>query len=111
MGNGAGPYAQPSTTLNNNTWYNVVGVHSRSAGSSTLIVYLNGVALSSSVITPTNSPNDNSLPMSIGRRFYNSDPFSRTFNGLISGVKIYNRTLTAAEVYQNFQALRGRYGV
>lgn len=111
VGNGAGPYAQPSTTLNNNTWYNVVGVHSRSAGSSTLIVYLNGVALSSSVITPTNSPNDNSLPMSIGRRFYNSDPFSRTFNGLISGVKIYNRTLTAAEVYQNFQALRGRYGV
>ena len=33
------------------------------------------------------------------------------FNGLISSVSIYNRALSAAEIYQNFNALRGRYGV
>lgn len=32
-------------------------------------------------------------------------------NGRISSVKIYNRALTATEVAQNFQALKGRYGI
>jgi hypothetical protein len=34
-----------------------------------------------------------------------------TANGEISAVRIYNRALTAAEVRQNFNALRGRYGI
>jgi hypothetical protein len=32
-------------------------------------------------------------------------------NGRISSIKIYNRALSAAEVSQNFNALRGRYGI
>ena len=32
-------------------------------------------------------------------------------NGQIAAVKIYNRVLTAAEISQNFNALRGRYGI
>jgi hypothetical protein len=32
-------------------------------------------------------------------------------NGRIGTVKIYNRSLTAGEVSQNFNALRGRYGI
>ena len=31
------------------------------------------------------------------------------YNGFISNVKIYNRALTAAEVLQNYNALKGRY--
>ena len=111
VGNALGPYIQPTTSLINNTWYNIVGVHNRNAGSSTLIIYLNGIALSANVNLPTNIPNNNSLPVSIGRRFYNSDPYTRTFNGIISLVKIYNRALSAAEVSQNFAAHRGRYGI
>ena len=33
------------------------------------------------------------------------------FGGNISIVKYYNRALTAAEVQQNFNAFRGRYGI
>ena len=33
------------------------------------------------------------------------------FNGNISQIQIYNRALSATEILQNFNALRGRYGV
>jgi hypothetical protein len=33
------------------------------------------------------------------------------FEGKQTGIKIYNRALTAAEIQQNFEALRGRYGI
>jgi hypothetical protein len=33
------------------------------------------------------------------------------FDGKLSVAKIYNRALTAAEIKQNFNALRGRYGI
>jgi len=33
------------------------------------------------------------------------------FNGKISSEKIYNHALTAAEIQQNFSALRGRYSI
>lgn len=33
------------------------------------------------------------------------------FNGTISSVKIYNRALSSTEIQQNFNALRGRYGI
>jgi hypothetical protein len=35
----------------------------------------------------------------------------RQYNGNIAQVSIYNRALSAAEVSQNFNALRGRYGI
>ena len=111
VGIGSGPYTQPSYSFANNTWYNITAVHSRSGGTSTCTVYVNGTALSSSTIGATNTPNDNSLPVSIGRRFYNSDPNSQTFNGSMGPVKIYNTALSAASVLQNFNAMRGRYGI
>lgn len=40
---------------------------------------------------------------------YNSDNY--WMNGSIANVKIYNRTLSAAEIAQNFAAYRGRYGL
>jgi hypothetical protein len=35
----------------------------------------------------------------------------REFNGNISSVKVYNRALTAAEIQQNYNATRSRYGI
>lgn len=35
----------------------------------------------------------------------------RWFSGRVSNVQIYNRALSATEVAQNFNALRGRYGI
>jgi hypothetical protein len=104
---GNGPYTRPSFTFNTNTWYNICSVHSRTAGTSSLSLYVNGVSLSNTVINPTLTPNDNSSPVSIGSRFHNSSTGS--FNGNISQVSIYNRALTSAEVQQNYNALVGRY--
>lgn len=33
------------------------------------------------------------------------------FSGKVSSCKLYNRALSAAEIQQNFEALRGRYGI
>lgn len=104
-----GPYTQPSFTFNTNTWYNICCVHSRTLGTSSLSVYVNGILLSNTVVGPTTTPNDNSLPVSIGSRFYNSS--NGLFNGNIAQVSIYNRALSASEIKQNFNATRGRFGV
>jgi hypothetical protein len=37
--------------------------------------------------------------------------FNRFYSGNIANCKIYNRALSAAEVAQNFNALRGRFGI
>lgn len=111
VGSGSGPYTQPAYNFLNNTWYNVTAVHSGVAGTSTCSIYVNGVLLSGTTISPTNTPNNNSLPVSIGRRFYNSDPNGRTFNGLVGPIKIFNTALTSNQILNNFNALRGRYGI
>jgi hypothetical protein len=106
---GGGPYAQPSYTFNTNTWYNICCVHLRTAGTSSLLCYVNGVSLNNSTIFPTSTPNNNSLPVSIGSRFYSS--INSPFNGNIAQVSIYNRALSAAEVSQNYNALKHRFGL
>jgi hypothetical protein len=41
-----------------------------------------------------------------------STPSAATnFTGRISATRIYNKALTATEVQQNFNAIRGRYGI
>jgi hypothetical protein len=42
---------------------------------------------------------------------YTSLTDSNSTNGRRSVIKLYNRALSAAEVLQNFNALRGRYGI
>jgi hypothetical protein len=40
-----------------------------------------------------------------------NDNIIRYFKGVISTANIYNRALTASEIQQNFNALRGRFGI
>jgi hypothetical protein len=40
-----------------------------------------------------------------------SNPTSYPFYGKISQASIHNRALSAAEIKQNFEALRGRFGI
>jgi len=73
----------------------------------TLSAYLNGNLINSGVKTgPLNTADTGVLE--IGR---DDGIGSRVFNGNISQVKIYNRALTAAEIQQNFNATRGRFGI
>jgi len=49
----------------------------------------------------------------IGTGDVGNGPTSSTgyYNGRVSSVKIYNRVLTAAEVLQNYNAQKGRFGL
>lgn len=88
------------TNLVNNTWYHAVGTYS-SDGASRL--YINGIQVGSATYAATSYGSLTST-IRIGE-------YAGHLSGSISTSKIYNRALSAAEVQQNFNALRGRYGL
>lgn len=105
---GSGPYIQPSVSaLSLNTWYNVVVTQSRVSTTSTLSLYLNGVLQSASTIGPTFTPNTNSSAFTVGVARGTTWPFP----GSISSVQLFNTTLSAADVLNLYNSLRGRYGL
>lgn len=88
-----------------NTWTHVVGTYD----GSTIQQYKNGVTNTSLnyVGTPQSGGGNR-----IARRWDASATDSiNYFPGDIAVVKVYNRALTSAEVFQNFNALRGRFGI
>jgi hypothetical protein len=86
-----------------NTWYYFVV----SKGlSNTIKMFVNGVEIFSTGERSGNLTEFNGLK--IGTYRSNND---RWFNGDISQVSIYNRALTAQEIQQNFNAIRGRFGI
>jgi len=87
-------------TISNNTWYNVFVTYN----GSNKIIYINGVQDS----TFASSVNGNATTnWSIGSR----NTGARNFQGNIAQVSIYNRALSTAEVSQNYNALKSRYGI
>jgi len=93
--------SQSLTNLNANQWY----ISSVVRSGTTITHYLNGQpdgssSLGSSIATVN--------PFTIGN---GHDYTSEAFGGTIAAVKVYNRALTAAEVRQNFNSQRGRYGI
>jgi hypothetical protein len=86
-----------------NTWYQVV--ISGSGTSNTL--YLNGVSVATASQTVATSVNFNTAR--IGN--VDGDRAPEYLVGNVASLKFYNRALTATEIQQNFNALRGRYGI
>jgi hypothetical protein len=80
-------------------WQNVV----ISQDATNKYIYVNGsLSLTSSGVGNANGSN----PMYVGR-----GTVDECFGGNVSNVSVYNRLLSADEVAQNFNALRGRYGI
>jgi len=69
--------------------------------------YLNGELINSGTKTGPLNTSDTG-PIEIGR---DDGIATRVFNGHIPFSLIYNRALTAAEIKQNFNATRGRFGI
>jgi hypothetical protein len=92
-----------SSLISNGSWYQIVLVRSASDAQ---ILYLNG----SSIGTGNVSNSFSNGIVNFGSLANNSS-YSGYLNGSLTGLKIYNRALTAAEVSQNYNALRGRYGI
>jgi hypothetical protein len=82
-----------------NNWQHMVGVYD----GTTLYLYRNGVVVGSAA--STGNITNTTATLQIGRRDTNY------FTGRIPVAKIYNTALTANQVVQNFNALRGRYGI
>lgn len=108
-GTTSGDYGVSSTgaTLSTNTWYYVGMVVNRSA--QTVKFYVNG-SLDSSVSIDYMG-NAGSNQMVIGGAYADSYSGARMFKGRIAQVSHYNRELTPAEVLQNFNAVKGRFGI
>ncbi len=96
-----------AANLSLNTWYHATFTTSPINGSNTLAsIYLNGNLAQSAVQT--------GLQNEPGSQFTVGDGQASTwypFIGDIPSVKVYNRALSAAEVWQNFNATRSRYGI
>ena len=97
VGNAGGPYLQQSTTIAPGTWHHIAAVHTRSGGTSTLKVYLNGQDVGGTTTNGSNSPNDNSIALTIGSRFSTSNAL---FEGQIDDFRIWNDARTASEIQE-----------
>ena len=91
-----------ASVITPNKWYNAVTTFQSNAS---LILYNNG-AFAESRSVGTLTTNTDSLRLAIS-----NDSFWAKFQGQIANVQIYNRVLTQAEITQNFNALRGRFGI
>ena len=100
---------QTATNLSYNTWYYATFTTSYDGANTTMKIYTNGVETATGTWSGTQGNISNPFMIGDGNNGSNSTWYP--FVGRISNVKIYNRTLTVNEIQQNFQALRGRFGV
>ena len=91
----------PAVTTVLNTWQQIIFTYNGSS----LVIYSNGVLVGSTAYVGT--PASDGQGIRIGRRW----DFAEYFVGNISITRIYNRPLSAAEIQQNFNATRGRFGI
>lgn len=92
-----------------NKWAHYVATFSQTA----LRMYVNGSLVASTTYSTTTVPS-NAQPWTIGRAAQEvslSAGGLTYFTGRLSMASLYNATLTGAEVLQNFNATRGRYGI
>jgi hypothetical protein len=104
-GNGIDKYG--TTNIQLNTIYHFTITINSSA--KTGVLYINGSFETS--ISGLATQIANSGPLNIGVDAPTGTSEGGFFNGNIYNVQIYNRALSATEVQQNFNALRGRYGI
>ena len=83
-----------------NRWVHLVGTYN----GSTLTLYENSISIATATGVTT-SNNNTTTPLYFGRLF------SSYLKGAIAIVRIYSRALSSAEITQNFNATRGRFGL
>jgi hypothetical protein len=100
-----------NTVLQNNNWYNITVVFVNNAANSTCSYFVNGKFERSEIKWDGNGVGDQNNCW-IGwqsRTNYSINP--GYFNGEIEIVKVYDRQLTSDEIQQNFNAVKGRFGI
>jgi hypothetical protein len=92
-----------STSTGN--WYNIVCTYSNSSPY-TKQLYINGVAQTGNVISAAAYVGTGTFRL--GATYSSAGNYG---NGSYSGMKTYNRILSQTEITQNYNALKGRYGL
>lgn len=100
-----------STSFNDNTWCNLVVTKegTTSGGSADYVMYLNGEVVNSatSSVLETSS---NFISYHLMRSVDHDQP-TMSWLGKFGPFHAYTKALSAAEVTQNFNAIRGRFGI
>ena len=94
-------------TYNNGTWYNVVMTYDGTKTRAGMLLYINGVvpALVNQDATSFAGSLSNSANFQIGARNGTAQPFP----GNVAIAMVYNRSLSSAEVLQNYNARSARF--
>jgi len=94
-----------SSVINATNWFQVVGTYT----SGVRRLYVNGTLVNAD--TQSGTIATNSAGMSIGVYGGFSGARGYYYNGSLAICRVYNRALTTAEVLQNYNATKGRYGL
>lgn len=100
---------QTASNLSLNTWYHATFTTSYSGTNTTMKIYTNGTETATGTFAGVQG--NYSYKFMVGDGNNGSDTSWYPFQGRVSNVKVYNRTLTEAEIKQNFNATRGRFGI
>jgi hypothetical protein len=96
--------------VNVGTWYNLTVCYNGS--SRTYDMYVNGVLdTSSDTSSPTAGAGASWSAGNLNPRIGSWYNGNFDFNGKVSNTQIYNRALSSTEVAQNYNALKGRFGL
>jgi len=90
-----------------NSWTSITVTYDNTTG--TLKTYLNSVLRRTSVFGAGASNIVWDVPITLGAAYLNGDYLD--FQGKIAVSQIYNKTLTQSEIIENFNTLKGRYGL
>lgn len=92
--------------IQNNTWYHLAFTTSYNGANTDARIYVNGKqsAFGSFVGAQT----DAGGAFAVGDGYNN---YWYPYSGQVSNVKVYNKTLSDSDILQNFNALRGRFGI
>jgi hypothetical protein len=100
-----GSLIETAASLNNNVWAQVGIVYNATAATATLYKNGNQIGSTSTGFSAEGATSYNGV---IGDE---DQSVGTPFKGNIPSVQIYNRALSATEILQNYNALKGRYGL
>jgi len=101
----------PATLLNTNSYFQVIISWASNGSNMTFNFYLNGVTVATSTVAQSGYSSAGST-ITIGQNCGGAltNPLENS-SCAFSSLKLYSRALSQAEIQQNFEALRGRYGI
>lgn len=94
-----------SNPLNFNTWYQLGWTYD----GSTFTGYINGASIG--ITTLTRNRNGSAIHYTIGSSESTNMGTNAYWKGMFSYFSVYNRSLSATEMLQNYNATKGRYGL